>query len=83
MPIGVVALILALIVLDRDQPQPAHRLDWLGMALLSPGLALLIFGLAESSTYGFGSLRTWGPIAGRGAADRRPSSFTAGARLTR
>ena len=35
-PIGVVAFILALIVLDRDQPQPAHRLDWLGMALLSP-----------------------------------------------
>ena len=35
-PIGVIAFILALIVLDRDQPQPAHRLDWLGMLLLSP-----------------------------------------------
>jgi MFS family permease len=31
------------------------------MLLLSPGLALFIFGLAESSTYGFGSLRSWGP----------------------
>ena len=64
LPIGIVAFILALIVLEADQPQPAHRLDWLGMLLLSPGLAVFIFGLAESSTYGFGSLRSWGPTAG-------------------
>ena len=61
LPIGIVAFILALTVLDPDQPQPAHRLDWLGMLLLSPGLAVFIFGLAESSTYGFGSVRSWGP----------------------
>src|SRR6202008_212310 len=61
LPIGIAAFILALIVLERDQPQPAHRLDWLGMLLLSPGLAVFIFGLAESSTYGFGSVRSWGP----------------------
>jgi EmrB/QacA subfamily drug resistance transporter len=60
-PIGIVAFILALIVLEPDQPQPAHRLDWLGMLLLSPGLAVFIFGLAESSTYGFGSVHSWGP----------------------
>ena len=30
-------------------------------ALLSPGLAVFIFGLAESSTYGFGSARSWAP----------------------
>src|ERR1700722_9515585 len=60
-PIGVIAFILALIVLETDQPQPAHRLDWLGMLLLSPGLAVFIFGLAESSTHGFGSVRSWGP----------------------
>jgi EmrB/QacA subfamily drug resistance transporter len=62
LPIGIVAFILGLIVLDPDQPQRAHRLDWLGMVLLSPGLALLIFGLAESSSYGFGSLRAFGPV---------------------
>jgi EmrB/QacA subfamily drug resistance transporter len=61
LPIGIVAFILALIKLDPDAPQPAHRMDWLGMALLSPGLAIFIFGLAESSSYGFGSLRSWGP----------------------
>jgi EmrB/QacA subfamily drug resistance transporter len=61
LPIGIAAFILGLIVLEPDQPQPAHRLDWLGMLLLSPGLAVFIFGLAESSTYGFGSVRSWGP----------------------
>ena len=63
LPIGIVAFVLARIVLDPDEPQPAHRLDWLGMALLSPGLAVFIYGLAESSTYGFGSVRSWGPTA--------------------
>jgi EmrB/QacA subfamily drug resistance transporter len=61
LPIGIAAFILAQIVLERDQPQPAHKLDWVGMLLLSPGLAVFIFGLAESSTYGFGSFRSWGP----------------------
>ncbi len=60
-PIGIVAFILAGRVLDRDTPQPGHRFDWLGMAMLSPGLAIFIFGLAESSTYGFGSARSWLP----------------------
>src|SRR3954468_23134491 len=40
-PIGVLVLLLAGRVLPKDQPQPAHRLDVLGLALLSPGLALL------------------------------------------
>src|SRR3954471_9807567 len=61
-PIGIVAFIAAFIVLDRDQPQPTHRLDWLGMVLLSPGLTLLIFGLAETSSHSFSEVRAWGPI---------------------
>jgi len=62
-PIGLVAMTLALAVLDRDDPQPARRLDWPGMALLSPGLAGLIFGLAESNGGGFGATESWLPIA--------------------
>jgi EmrB/QacA subfamily drug resistance transporter len=62
-PIGVVAFLSALAVLERDQPQPTHRLDWLGMVLLSPGLTALIFGLAETSSHGIGAVRAWGPIA--------------------
>ena len=62
-PIGIVAFTAAFLVLDRDQAQPTHRLDWLGMALLSPGLTLLIFGLAETSSHGAGAPRAWVPIA--------------------
>jgi EmrB/QacA subfamily drug resistance transporter len=61
-PIGVVALLLAQLVLEPGDPQPAHRLDWLGLALASPGLALLIFGFSESPAHGFESPQTWLPV---------------------
>jgi EmrB/QacA subfamily drug resistance transporter len=63
LPIGILAFVLGLIVLEPDESSPTHRLDWLGMVLLSPGLALLIYGLAESASHGFGSGRAWGPVA--------------------
>ncbi|QEC46475.1 DHA2 family efflux MFS transporter permease subunit [Baekduia soli] len=62
-PIGIAALVLSLRVLERDVPTPEHRLDWLGLGLLSPGLALLIYGLAESSSSGgFGAAKAWAPM---------------------
>jgi EmrB/QacA subfamily drug resistance transporter len=62
-PIAAGALALAFRVLPRDVPQPAHQLDWLGLALLSPGLAALIYGLAESgSKGGFGSAQVLLPM---------------------
>jgi EmrB/QacA subfamily drug resistance transporter len=62
-PIAAGALLLALRVLPRDVPQPAHQLDWLGLALLSPGLAALIYGLAESgSKGGFGEAQVLLPM---------------------
>ncbi|MEA2125611.1 MAG: hypothetical protein QOI80_2393 [Solirubrobacteraceae bacterium] len=61
-PIGAVALVLAFRILPRDVPQPAHRLDWLGLALLSPGLAAIIYGLAQSNAAGgFGHPEVYGP----------------------
>src|SRR5918997_3249735 len=51
-PIGVVALYLAATILPKDQPSGTEKLDVLGLALLSPGLALFIYGLAESSSAG-------------------------------
>jgi len=61
LPIGVVAFLLALRILPKDKPEPGERFDTLGLALLSPGLALMIYGLAESaSSGGFGSVEVWG-----------------------
>src|SRR5689334_3836230 len=63
-PIGAAALLMSFRVLPRDVPEPSQRLDWLGLALLSPGLAALIYGLAESSSSGgFGSAKVIIPAA--------------------
>jgi EmrB/QacA subfamily drug resistance transporter len=51
-PIGAVALAMAYRILKPDRPQPRHRLDVLGLLLLSPGLALLVYGLAETGSSG-------------------------------
>jgi len=52
LPIGIVALALAYRILKPDTPRPHRRLDVLGFALLSPGLAALVYGLAETGTHG-------------------------------
>jgi EmrB/QacA subfamily drug resistance transporter len=57
LPIGIAALFFSQRILARDVPEPAHRLDWQGLALLSPGLALFIYGLAQTS--GAGGFDRW------------------------
>lgn len=55
-PIGAIALGLAAKVFPRDTPQPTKPLDVPGLLMLSPGLALLIYGLATGGDKGdFGS----------------------------
>jgi EmrB/QacA subfamily drug resistance transporter len=62
LPIGAFALLLSLRVLPKDTPEPSERLDLLGLVLLSPGLALMIYGLAQSSSGGgFGSAKVLVP----------------------
>ncbi len=62
-PIGLVALLLAFRWLPKDKPQPAERFDFAGMLMLSPGLALLIFGVSKiPSEGGVGAAGVWLPI---------------------
>src|SRR3954471_6454859 len=62
LPIGAAALIASMRILPKDSPHAAERLDVLGFALLSPGLALMIYGLAQSaSSGGFGAVKVWLP----------------------
>jgi EmrB/QacA subfamily drug resistance transporter len=63
-PIAVVALLLAARLLHADHGRAdAGRLDWLGLLLLSPGLAGIVFGLSETETHGgLGAAMAWGPI---------------------
>jgi MFS family permease len=61
--IGIVALVASLRVLPVDQPRPTERFDALGLIQLSPGLALVIYGLAQSSSHGgFGAPEVFIPI---------------------
>jgi EmrB/QacA subfamily drug resistance transporter len=46
-PIGLVALTMCWRYMEFDRPQPHAPLDWLGFALLIPGLAAVIFGIAQ------------------------------------
>jgi EmrB/QacA subfamily drug resistance transporter len=62
-PIGAVALALAWRLLPRSEPQPGERLDLAGLALLSPGLAAIVFGLSETSSHGgLAYAGAWVPI---------------------
>ncbi len=46
-PIGAAALLYASLVLPKDTPSPSESFDFLGMLLLSPGLALFLFGVSS------------------------------------
>jgi EmrB/QacA subfamily drug resistance transporter len=46
-PIGVIAAIYAWRVLDRDDVHPSESFDFVGMLLLSPGLALFLYGVSS------------------------------------
>ncbi|HEU4567671.1 MAG TPA: DHA2 family efflux MFS transporter permease subunit [Marmoricola sp.] len=46
-PLGVIALVYAWLVLAKDAPEPSESFDFLGMALMSPGLALFLYGVSS------------------------------------
>src|SRR5215217_6778222 len=58
LPVGVVAVALAWRLLPAAAPRNGGRLDLAGLALVSPGLAILVYGLSEAGAGGgFGSTR--------------------------
>src|SRR3954454_7007015 len=64
LPVGLIGLVLGSRLLPRAKASTdAGRLDWLGLLLLSPGLSLLVFALAEVSTHGgLGAVSAWLPL---------------------
>ena len=47
LPIGLIALAYAAKVLPKDAPEPSESLDIIGLLLMSPGLALLLYGISS------------------------------------
>ncbi|HKP91533.1 MAG TPA: DHA2 family efflux MFS transporter permease subunit [Thermoleophilaceae bacterium] len=63
-PIGILGIWMGLRQLPRGQgSRDAGRVDLVGLALLSPGLALAVFGLSEVASHGgVRSTRDWLPL---------------------
>ncbi len=63
LPIGLVALYAAWRLLPADAPEPSESFDFVGMLLLSPGLASFLFGVTSIAEEGtFAAPRVWIPM---------------------
>jgi EmrB/QacA subfamily drug resistance transporter len=52
LPVGVAALAAAIRLLPDARPQAGQRLDVRGLALLSPGIAVFLYGMSEAGSRG-------------------------------
>jgi EmrB/QacA subfamily drug resistance transporter len=65
LPVGLVAMVLAARLLPASRPRPGQRLDLPGVVLLSAGLALFLYGLAEVAGHAQPTApEALGPMAG-------------------
>jgi EmrB/QacA subfamily drug resistance transporter len=62
-PLGLIAVVYSWIVLDKDAPEPSESLDVIGMLLMSPGLALFLYGVSSLPSHGgdVGDPHVWIP----------------------
>jgi len=63
LPIGVIGLIYAQFALPKDEAKPSESFDFVGMLMLSPGLALFLYGISslpETST--ITATKVWLPM---------------------
>ena len=62
-PIGIVTLLLCRTYLPKGDRDQDHRFDFIGFILLSPGLALVTYGLSEVGARGsFSGNTVWWPL---------------------
>ncbi|TCB96804.1 DHA2 family efflux MFS transporter permease subunit [Micromonospora zingiberis] len=63
LPIGLVALAYAQVALPKDNPEPSESFDFVGMLMLSPGLALFLYGVSSLPEVGtFADAGVWAPM---------------------
>jgi EmrB/QacA subfamily drug resistance transporter len=62
LPLGAIAIVYAWMVLEKDSPEPSESFDFLGMLLMSPGLALFLYGVSSIPGEGtFTANKVWIP----------------------
>ena len=62
LPIGIGAFVYAYVVLEKDDAHPSESFDFVGMLLLSPGLAAFLYGVSsipEAGTINDTKVLTW------------------------
>jgi EmrB/QacA subfamily drug resistance transporter len=52
LPLGVIAIVYAALVLPKDVVDPSESFDFVGMLLMSPGLALFLYGVSSIPSTG-------------------------------
>ncbi|WP_432825335.1 DHA2 family efflux MFS transporter permease subunit [Dactylosporangium sp. CA-092794] len=63
LPIGAIALVYAAIALPKDHTEPSESFDFLGMLMLSPGLALFLYGMSSLPEAGtITKAKVWVPM---------------------
>ncbi len=63
LPIGVIALAYAQWALPKDSPEPSESFDFVGMLMLSPGLALFLYGVSTLPETGtMADTKVWLPM---------------------
>jgi EmrB/QacA subfamily drug resistance transporter len=63
-PLAVIVLLLLFFWVPESRDDEAqHGLDWWGAGLATVGLGGIVYGLTESSAFGFGSPLVWGALA--------------------
>ncbi|MET8154155.1 DHA2 family efflux MFS transporter permease subunit [Actinoplanes sp. NPDC049668] len=63
LPIGIIGLVYAQFALPKDDPQPSESFDVVGMLMLSPGLALFLYGVSSlPETSSITANKVWIPM---------------------
>ncbi|WP_412751064.1 DHA2 family efflux MFS transporter permease subunit [Krasilnikovia sp. M28-CT-15] len=63
LPIGAIALVYSWFALPKDNPQPSESFDFVGMLMLSPGLALFLYGVSSLPEAGtIAATKVWLPM---------------------
>ncbi|GII01233.1 MFS transporter [Planobispora takensis] len=63
-PVGIVALIVALLVIKESRAESLSKVDWLGVVLLSGAMFCLVWAIIKAPEYGWGDAKTLAFLAG-------------------
>jgi EmrB/QacA subfamily drug resistance transporter len=63
-PVGAVALVLTPFWVDESRDLRTKTFDAVGAVLITAGLVVLVYGITQANTWGWGSARTWLVFAG-------------------